>query len=104
MYATPPRHELHDLQGEKRLPTGAKWHIEPREYGKQAIVFTPTHRLDKDQVSRLRWLYSVISDHEVEVKENGVVIVVVPVGERYGWVLGKVASFYRMAQNGGRFT
>jgi len=93
---------LLDLQGEKRIPTGAKWHIEPREYGKQAVVFTPKHRLSEDQVSRLRWLYSVIRDHDVKVESNGVVIVVVPVGERYGWVLGKVATLYRVAMNDGR--
>ena len=102
-YNTPPRHDLFDLQGEKQYATGVKWHIEQREYQKGALVFTPSPRLNEDEVSRLRWLKSIIADREIEVRSDGVVIVPINFGEKFGWILGKTASFYRMAKNKGMF-
>lgn len=101
---TPPKHDLFDLHGEKTYPTGVKWYIDQRGFNESYLVFTPTTKLTKDQVSRLRWLYSVIRDREIKVHENGIVTVKINFGEKFGWILGKVASFYRMAKNNGVFS
>lgn len=102
-YTAPPKHDLLGLQGERKIPTGVKWHIEQRGFNDSFLVFTPITKLSKDQVSRLRWLYSVIRDREFEISPNGVITIPVKFGEKFGWILGTVASFYLMAKNRGVF-
>jgi hypothetical protein len=97
-----PRYELLDLHGETAYQTGVSWCIKYNDINERVLVFTPFHKLTKDQVSRLRWLYSVITDRIIKISEEGVLTVPVSMDEKFGWILGKVASFYRMAKNDGR--
>ena len=97
----PPRHVLEDYQGLDKYSTKTEYFIEPRGIGLYGIVFYPKIKFNKIQVEVLKQLYSAFETLNVRVSEDGGVVVEVPLGQKFGWILGRVAIFYRLAAKAG---
>jgi len=93
-----PTHELLDLQGMKKVSTGVHWCIKHLQVGQVTLVFTPLWALTSEQVEILELLHHVIQDRTIEVTQQSVIRVPFSFGEKFGWILGKVASFYLVAR------
>jgi hypothetical protein len=94
----PPRHELLDLQGENSFPTGVNYYVEPRGIGLYGIICKPSYELNKAEIERLKLVYKVFEDIPIIVSENGVISVEVSAGTRFGWILSRLAMFYRLSR------
>lgn len=94
-----PRYELLDLQGETTYSTGVSWRIEHRDLRNRVLIFTPFNKLTENQIDSLKLLHGVIIDRDIEISEDGIITIPISLDEKFGWILGKAASFYRAAQN-----
>ena len=94
---SPPRHDLYDYQGEEQFPTNAKYYLEPRGVGIYGIVCLPQLRPSPKQVLQLKKIYNVFEEVPIQVAENGVITVEVPSGTKIGWILSRLAIFYRLS-------
>jgi len=94
---TPPRHDLLDFQGDAKYSTSTRYYVEPRGIGVYGIVAIPKVNLTREQLQTLKQVYYVFDDLPVTVSENGVITVEVPAGTKIGWILSRLAIFYRLS-------